>query len=208
MAEMNRLARWMVNRRTEGRAARAVSRLGDHLALPRGATVLELGCGGGGLAALLQERWSPARLVATDVDPRQLGATREFLTARWGRIPATLELASVDALELPMRDGEFDAVFAMMMLHHVEQHHTDYARRPAALREIRRVLRPRGRLVYSELFRRRETRASLSELGFEPEFLRSGWRVDLAIYRAPGPPGEVGVSGEATAASGSRVSPG
>ncbi len=186
MARMNRFERWLINRRTETRARRVLARLGPALTLVPAARVLELGAGRGGLIGLLNERFHPAQIVGTDFDPEQVDAAREFLLARWGAIPASVELRTADALKLPFPDASFDVVFAMMMLHHVEEHHAEYRRRPAALAEIRRVLRPGGRLVYSEMFRRAEIRASLVELGFTQQFLRSGWRHDLAVYQAPG----------------------
>ncbi len=182
---MRGFPRWWINRRTLRRADRALSRLGPHLRLPPDAVVLELGCGGGGMLARLHERYRPARLVGTDFDPVEIEAARRQLTARWGALPPSIELARVDASELPYAAGTFDAVFAMMMLHHVEERHAEYLRRPKALAEVRRVLRPGGRLVYSEIFRRADVRRTLGELGFQPEFLRQGWRRDLAVYRTP-----------------------
>ena len=186
MAEMSRLERWMVNRRTESRAQRVLAGLGPTFALPPTASVLELGAGRGGLVALIHERFHPARLVGTDFDPKQVAAAREFLTARWGNLPPTIELEEADALSLPFSDASFDCVFAMVMLHHVEERPGEYARRPQALKEIRRVLRPGGRLVYSDMFRRTEIRATLGELGFVRQFLRPSWRRDLGVYLAPG----------------------
>lgn len=185
MGKMNRLSRWLVNRRTDSRARRTLARLGANLTIPPTASVLELGCGRGGLVALLSERFHPARVVGTDFDPDQIGSARDFLSARWGTIPSTVELREADALQLPFPDASFDAVFAMMMLHHVEVHHAEYSRRPQALKEIRRTVRPGGLFVYSEILRRAEIRATLSELGFAPQFVRKTWRSDLAIYRAP-----------------------
>lgn len=185
MAKMNWLARRLVDLRTESRARRVLAGLGPHLALPVPARVLELGSGGGGLLALLHERYRPARLVGTDFDPAQVEVARKLLTVRWGSIPASVELRAADALSLPFPDGSFDDVFAMMMLHHVEDRHTEYVRRPRALQEIRRVLKPGGTLVYSDMFRRREIRETLRSLGFSEEFLRSGWRTDLGVFRSP-----------------------
>jgi ubiquinone/menaquinone biosynthesis C-methylase UbiE len=185
MAEMNRLARWLVNRRTISRARRALGRLGPRLQVASSSSVLELGAGGGGLIALVHETFHPARLVGTDYDPEELDASRNLLAARWGSLPASVELQEADALELPFSDASFDVVFAMMMLHHVEDRPTAYAHRPMALREVRRVLRPGGLFVYSEIFRRAEIRGTLSDLGFVPRYVRSGWRSDLAIYAVP-----------------------
>jgi ubiquinone/menaquinone biosynthesis C-methylase UbiE len=183
MGKMNRFERWMVNRRTDSRARRVLAKLGSNLHLEPSAQVLELGSGGGGLIALLFERYHPAHLIGTDFDQAQLAAASEFLTTRWGTLPPAVELKQADALALPFPDASFDHVFAMMMLHHVEGHFKEYARRPQALTEIRRVLRPGGSLVYSDIFRREEIRRSLSELEFTQQYLHSGWRSDLGIYR-------------------------
>lgn len=185
MGRMNRLARWMVNRRTASRARRVLRRIGPHLRLAAGSSVLEIGAGGGGLLALLHEAYHPSRLVGTDFDPDEVAASRAFLTARWGGLPPSIELREADALALPFPDASFDGVLAMMMLHHVEDRPTEYARRPGALREVRRVLRPGGLFVYSEIFRREEIRRTLSDLGLAQRYLRSGWRSDLAIYQVP-----------------------
>jgi len=183
MAQMNRFSRWLVNRRTEARGRRVLTKLGASLRIPSSAAVLELGTGGGGLLALLQDRFRPAWVVGTDFDPAQVETARGFLTHRWGSLPPSVELRTADALQLPFKDGSFDFVFAMMMLHHVEEHLREYKRRPQALKEVRRVLRPGGVLVYSEILRRSEIRATLGELGFHPEFTRRGWRTDLGVYR-------------------------
>jgi len=186
MAKMNRFGRWLVNRRTESRARRVLAKLGSYLSIPPNARVLELGSGGGGLLALLHEQYHPERLVGTDFDLDQVTAAQELLSQRWGSLPPSIALQRADALTLPFPETSFDAVFAMMMLHHVEERHSEYVRRPQALKEIRRVLRPGGMLVYSDMFRRKEIRSTLSELGFIEQFLSSGWRTDFAIFRAPG----------------------
>jgi len=71
------------------------------------------------------------------------------------------------------------------MLHHVEDHHSEYAKRPVALREIRRVLRPGGDLVSSDFSRKEILGTSLAELGFTEVMRRSDRRFEVAIYRAP-----------------------
>lgn len=185
MAEMGRFSRWRINRRTERRALRVMSELAPHLQISTDQRVLELGVGGGGLVALVYERFHPADIVGTDFDPRELEAAEEYLVGRFGKVPPTIELRQADALQLPLPDGSFDFVFAMMMLHHVEARHRDYKNRPKALAEIRRVLRPGGSLVYSEMTGRAEVRQTLTELGFVQQFFRTNRMNDLAIYRVP-----------------------
>jgi ubiquinone/menaquinone biosynthesis C-methylase UbiE len=185
MAEMSRLSRWVINRRTLTRARRSLEVLGATLRLASSQRVLELGSGGGGMVALLYERFHPALIVGTDLDQRQVDAGKEFLTRRWGNIPSTVEMRQADALSLPFPDSSFDLVFAMEMLHHVEERHTDYRNRPRALNQIRRVLASGGSLVYSEMFGREQLRSGLTDLGFSEQFLSSRRRVDFGIYTKP-----------------------
>jgi len=138
------------------------------------------------MSALLQERYRPGRLVVTDFDPNQVEAARSFLAQRFGSLPPTVEVRRVDAKALPFEAASFDGVFAMAMLHHVELHHFDYRERPKALGEIRRVLTPRGTLVFSEFSRTEEMRHTLAELGFTPVYEKRGWRGrELAVFRSP-----------------------
>ena len=185
MAEMSQFSRWMINRRTASRARRSLAKLGSALNVGPSDRVLELGSGGGGMIALLYERFHPAAIVGTDFDPHQVDAAKEYLERHLGSLPGSIALRQADALSIPYPNASFDVVFAMQMLHHVEERHTEYKNRPRALAEIRRVLRPGGSLVYSEIFARTQLRDSLREQGFSQEFLRTGWRQDIGIFRAP-----------------------
>jgi SAM-dependent methyltransferase len=137
----------------------------------------------GGLAASVHERYDPAFYAATDFDPEEIESARKLLSTRLGSVPATILLRQADALSIPFDDHAFDCVFAIMMLHHVESQHRSYQKPPDALREIRRVLRPGGLLVYSDFSERERLRQSLSELGFEQVLLHTHWRHDVGVYR-------------------------
>ena len=108
----------------------------DHLQLPLAARVLELGCGPG---LLWRENLSriPAGwdITLSDFSPGMLQQARDNLHDA-GR-PFTFTV--VDAQDIPFADDSFDAVIANHMLYHVPD-------RPRAFAEIRRVLRPDGRL--------------------------------------------------------------
>ena len=106
------------------------------LARLRGADVLEIGCGPGWLLADMLERGY--RCKAIDRSPQMVAAARSTLRRRHLSADAeTVRLASAQAL--PFADASFDSVVATFP--------TDYIADAAALREMRRVLRPRGRLV-------------------------------------------------------------
>lgn len=108
----------------------------DRLDLPGDARILELGCGPGTLWLENRDRLSPGwRLTLSDASPGMLAAARE----RLGDVAPGFSIDLIDAVAIPYGDGTFDAVIANHMLYHVDD-------RPAALAEIRRVLRPGGRL--------------------------------------------------------------
>lgn len=104
----------------------------DHLALPRDARVLEVGCGTGALwrenRARVPATW---QLTLTDFSFGMIETTRATGVAA--------NFAQNDAQALPFRDASFDAIIANHMLYHVPE----IAR---ALAEFRRVLKPRGKL--------------------------------------------------------------
>jgi len=106
------------------------------LARLRGADVLEIGCGPGWLLADMVERGY--RCHAIDRSPQMVAAARSTLRRR-GLSGAAEIVRLASAQALPFADAAFDSVVATFP--------TDYIADVAALREIRRVLRPRGRLI-------------------------------------------------------------
>ena len=102
-----------------------------------GATVLEIGCGTGNLLLLAARAVPGATLIGLDPDPAVL-ATAARKARRAG---VTLRLDRGYADRLPYPDGSVDRVLSAFMLHHLpaDQQHD-------ALREVRRVLAPGGRL--------------------------------------------------------------
>lgn len=91
--------------------------------------VLEVGCGRGELAERMSRELS-ARVIALDQSPRMV----ELTTARG------VEAIVGDVVSLPFRDASFDCAVAAWMLYHASD-------LDQALEELRRVLRPDGRLV-------------------------------------------------------------
>ena len=98
------------------------------------ARILDLGCGVGHLLAWLA-RHAPARYDGLDLSPASVRAARAVAGVR--------RVVAGDAGRLPFRDASYDAVVCNGSAHHLP----DLA---AALREVRRVLRPGGRLVLHE----------------------------------------------------------
>ncbi|MFD8596734.1 class I SAM-dependent methyltransferase [Kitasatospora sp. NPDC059646] len=95
-----------------------------------GSTVLDVGTGTGTAAAAACARG--ARVVAVDAEPSML--------AEASRAAPDAEVRAATLPELPFADGAFDCVVGNFVLNHV-------GRPEAALAELRRVLRPGGRLA-------------------------------------------------------------
>lgn len=99
-----------------------------------GDAALDLGCGTGVMLPALLERFS--RVAGVDLSPDMIRAVPAPVAER-------AELAVAPMERIPFDDNTFDAVVCRGALHHA-------ADLSAALREIRRVLRPGGRLLLSE----------------------------------------------------------
>jgi ubiquinone/menaquinone biosynthesis C-methylase UbiE len=109
---------------------RMTAALLDAAAAPPGGRLLDVGCGPGHLCAAAAERG----LSATGVD---LAAG---MVERAARSHPEIEFRRADAEDLPFADATFDAVVGAFVVNHLPR-----PERGAA--ELRRVLRPGGRLV-------------------------------------------------------------
>ncbi|HSV74136.1 MAG TPA: class I SAM-dependent methyltransferase [Chthonomonadales bacterium] len=90
--------------------------------------ILDIGCGTGAMSELLAA-WG--EVVSADCSPLALAFSRRRGLVR---------VCAADAMHLPFRDESFDAVVALDIIEHLPDD-------AVAAREIRRVLRPGGRLV-------------------------------------------------------------
>jgi ubiquinone/menaquinone biosynthesis C-methylase UbiE len=106
----------------------------DAIEFPRSAKVLEVGCGVGTLWVENSPRVpADARIVLSD-------ASAAMVDAASGKLQdPRFAFELIDVGQIPHPDATFDVVVANHMLYHVPD-------RAGALREIRRVLRPGGKL--------------------------------------------------------------
>ncbi len=102
------------------------------------ARVLDVGAGAGHTAFAFAPH--VAHVIATDPTRAML---EEALRIRGARGIPNVDVVLADAQDLPFRDGGFDLVTCRRAAHHVP----DLAR---GLREMRRVLRPGGRLLIDD----------------------------------------------------------
>jgi ubiquinone/menaquinone biosynthesis C-methylase UbiE len=111
----------------------------DQAALQPGHRVLDIGCGTGTLAIVVRQRHPAAEVVGLDPDAYALARARR--KAQRAGAGVRFDQGFADALEYP--DATFDRVFSSMMFHHLGKDQKD-----RALAEVRRVLKPGGRLEF------------------------------------------------------------
>ncbi len=113
----------------------------EWLEITASSRVLEVGCGAGGCAVYLAEQTGAD---VTGIDSNEHGVVNaEALAASQG-LAARARFLRADAGEvLPFADDSFDAVFSNDALCHIPH-------RPQVLREWRRVLKPRGRFLFTD----------------------------------------------------------
>jgi demethylmenaquinone methyltransferase / 2-methoxy-6-polyprenyl-1,4-benzoquinol methylase len=122
---------------TAGMHHRWRERAADLAGLQPGAAALDVACGTGDLAIALRERVGPAgRVVGLDFSERMLELAR-------AKAP-DIRFEAGNALALPYRDGEFDAVTVGFGA----RNFSDLGR---GLAEMARVTRPGGRVVVLEI---------------------------------------------------------
>jgi SAM-dependent methyltransferase len=154
------------------------ARAPDHL--------LDIGSGLGGPARWFAQRFG-CRVTGVDLTP-EFCALAQHLTTQLG-LDAQLRFEVADALALPFGDASFDGAYSMNVSMNI-------ADKPALYREIRRVLKPGGWLLLSEIARGDgpepdypmpwaataatsflatpgQTRAALEAAGFDLRLLRS-----------------------------------
>lgn len=116
-------------------------RLVEALAPASGEAILEFGCGTASNLIVLKKHLPDLSVTGIDVDPEILAIAR----AKLGRAGVEAELVLYDGGKLPQPDASIDKVCTLLVFHHltIEQ-------KKLALAEIRRVLKPGGRLVLAD----------------------------------------------------------
>jgi SAM-dependent methyltransferase len=133
--------------------------------LQPGAALLDCGCGPGTITIDFAEALAPTEVIGIDLDDRALDRARKAAVDR-GAINVRFEHGDIYALDFP--ENSFDAVWTSSTM--------QWLRRPrAAIREIRRVLKPGG--IYAS--RDRATQGDL--FGNSNPLLRKSWRLHYRL---------------------------
>jgi len=120
-----------------------------------GEDVLDVACGTGVVARLAASKVTPGRVTGLDLNAGMLAVARGVLNEG-----AAVDWMEGSALDLPFPSGRFDAVLCQLGLQF-------FPDQPRALREMRRVVRERGRVavsVYSPIERTPGANAFVSAL--------------------------------------------
>ncbi|GEM_PF-885390 len=109
--------------------------------MTRSLSVLDYGCGWGRMTRLLPYYFDSSRIVGVDVDGDLVESANTLL-------PGIRHQQITSMQTLPFEDGAFDVVFANSVFSHLSEKSARFT-----LRELARVLGPRGVLVISTLER-------------------------------------------------------
>jgi ubiquinone/menaquinone biosynthesis C-methylase UbiE len=110
--------------------------------LMAGAEILEIGCGRGAGARLINTIFKPKELFLLDLDIHMIRKARDYLGTGNNQ---HISYCTARATFLPFHNGSFDAIFGFGFLHHVLKWQN-------SLKEIARVLRPGGIYYMLELY--------------------------------------------------------
>jgi phosphoethanolamine N-methyltransferase len=103
--------------------------------------VLDIGCGTGGCAFFIDERYAPASVTGIDVEAGVVEKANVDAAARG--VDARVRFVAVSPGPLPFADGSFDVVFSKDSIVHIADKH-------ALAAEIARVLSPGGVFACSD----------------------------------------------------------
>lgn len=146
-----RLIRWAsfydasVKIMTLGQVRRLRTLTVEHTLLKPGESVLDVGCGPGGVTIPAKLRVGKnGRVAGIDPAPEMIAVARR--KANRAGLEIDFRVGVIESLPFP--DGTFDAVTSSLMMHHLPEHV-----QVKGLAEINRVLKPGGRLLIADMMR-------------------------------------------------------
>ncbi|MEW6406061.1 MAG: methyltransferase domain-containing protein [Chloroflexota bacterium] len=163
-----RLIRWastydlVTNILTFGQASRLRRRTIDHTLLKPGESILDVGCGTGGVTIPAKKRvGASGKAAGIDPSPEMIAVART--KASRARLEIDFRVGVIESL--PFSDNSFNAVTSSLMMHHLPR---DLQVR--GLAEVYRVLKPGGRVLIVDMMR-------------EKKSLSGPWSIFAALHR-------------------------
>jgi ubiquinone/menaquinone biosynthesis C-methylase UbiE len=170
---------WVVQMMALGQAGRLRRKSVDFAQIAPGEHVLDVGCGTGDLTLRAAERaGSTGQVCGIDPGPEMI-ETAQRKAAR-ARVNVDFRVGVIERLPYP--DASFDVVLSSLMMHHLP---ADL--KPIALAEVRRVLKPTGRLIIVDMKGVLEQQTVLplvKAAGFAHVDSRGLWFNKLSLVRA------------------------
>ncbi len=128
-------------------------------------SILDIGCGTGFFTRLLADKYKKAHIYATDISENMVYHARDKQPKRlpWQR---KYHHTTSDAIALPFQDESFDLVTSNLAMQWVPEAQT-------MMREMRRVLKPEGLILFSTFGRRTLTELKQTLAHTHPEHTSS-----------------------------------
>ncbi|MEZ4661347.1 MAG: class I SAM-dependent methyltransferase [Caldilineaceae bacterium] len=142
----------------------------NRITITPGQKYLDVGCGNGA-APIRIARHYPLDVTGIDVDPAQIQAAQEA-----GAGMDNVHFQTLDGVELPFADAEFDIVSTNKVMHHIPHWER-------ALGEMARVLKPGGHLIFSDLIYARWLAASGNALAKRYAGFPTRRGIDILVAR-------------------------
>ena len=137
--KLGKFEKWIVTRVSHGeRTAAKAEKLMQYLRIKEDRKFLEIGCGAGAVSKFIAEKYR-VQVTGIDLDPDLIELAKKNVGSM-----GNINFQVCDATNLPFEDKEFDIILTFGVMHHI-QNWTD------AFKEIRRVLKPYGHFIYSDL---------------------------------------------------------
>ena len=144
-----RLIRWassydfLANVLTLGQINRLRTMTVDQALLKPGESILDVGCGTGGVTIPAKQRvGASGKAAGIDPAPEMIGVARQ--KAQRKGLEIDFRIGVIEAMPFP--DASFDAVTSSLMMHHLPEH-----LKVKGLAEVYRVLKPGGRLLIADM---------------------------------------------------------
>ena len=113
----------------------------EHINPQDNETILEFGFGTGQILILVKKENPYIDLKGLDIDPK----VKEITTYKLAKNNIDVPIALYDGTTFPYHDGQFDKIYSCLVLHQL-----DAETKSDCLKEIYRVLKPKGQLIIAD----------------------------------------------------------